>query len=286
MDRGLPLQFENGAYDLTGSIVVYGNPHTQIREAIASFLNTRLNVRLYVIDNSPDDGVGELCWDKRVVYVHNGRNLGFGAAHNVAMKASLGEANYHLVLNPDVYFESGVLEGLLDFARARPDIGVVMPKVLNPDGSTQHLCKRLPSPADLIIRRFLPGVLKGLVKERLARYEFRDQGYDKVLSVPVLSGCFMLLNCAALAQVGVFDERYFMYMEDVDLCRRMHQRFKTVYFPEVAIYHGYEKGSYRNVRLMMRHIVSALQYFQKWGWFSDEERMMINQKAIASERLL
>jgi len=269
-------------YDLIGSIVVYCNPHSQIREAIASFLNTRLNVKLYVIDNSPDDGVGELCWDKRVVYVHNGRNLGFGAAHNVAMKASLGEANYRLVLNPDVYFESGVLEKLLDFVRGRPDIGVVMPKVLNPDGSTQHLCKRLPSPTDLIIRRFLPGALKGLVKERLARYEFRDQDYGTVLSVPVLSGCFMLLNCAALSQVGVFDERYFMYMEDVDLCRRIREKFKTIYFPEVTIYHGYEKGSYRSFRLMVHHVVSAVRYFQKWGWISDEGRIAINQKAVAS----
>jgi hypothetical protein len=62
----------------------------------------------------------------------------------------------------------------------------------------------------------------------------------------------------------------------------MHQRYKTIYFPEVAIYHGYEKGSYRNVRLMTRHIVSALQYFEKWGWVSDEERIVINRKAIAS----
>jgi len=269
-------------YDIIGSIVAYRNPPEQIRGAITSFLNTGLNVRLYVVDNSPDDRVKELCTDERVVYVFNGRNLGFGAAHNIAMKACLGEANYHLILNPDVYFESGVLEKLLDFVRARPEIGVVMPKILNPDGSIQHLCKRLPSPADLIIRRFLPGALKGLVKERLARYEFRDQDYDTVLSVPVLSGCFMLLNCAALSQVGVFDERYFMYLEDVDLCRRMHEKFKTIYFPEVAIYHGYEKGSYRSFRLMMHHVVSAVRYFQKWGWFSDARRIAINQEAIAS----
>jgi GT2 family glycosyltransferase len=269
-------------YDLTASIVVYCNQHSQIREAIASFLNTRLNVKLYVIDNSPEDGVRELCRDERVVYVFNGRNLGFGAAHNIAMKASLGESNYHLVLNPDVYFGGGVLERLLDYVRARPDIGVVMPKILNPDGSIQHLCKRLPAPSDLIIRRFLPRVLKPLVGDRLARYEFRDQDYNSVLSVPVLSGCFMMLNCAALSEVGVFDERYFMYMEDVDLCRRMHQRYETIYFPEVAIYHGYEKGSYRNFRLMTRHVVSALQYFQKWGWFSDEDRVVTDQKVIAS----
>ena len=116
-------------YDVIGSIVAYKNPSRQIRGAITSFLNTDLNIRLYVIDNSPDDRVRELCKDSRVIYVFNGRNLGFGAGHNVAVKASLGEANYHLVLNPDVYFEGGVLERLLDFVRARPEIGVVMPKI-------------------------------------------------------------------------------------------------------------------------------------------------------------
>jgi GT2 family glycosyltransferase len=264
--------------DLVGSIVVYQNSDEQIRQALASFLNTELNVRLYVIDNSPDERVRALCEDERIFYIHNGRNLGFGAGHNVAIKSSLREANYHVVLNPDVYFVKGVLESLLSFARSRPDVGVVMPKILNPDGSIQHLCKKLPSPADLIARRFLPGFLKPLMGARLARYEFRDQDYDSVLSVPVLSGCFMMLNCAALSQVGMFDERYFMYMEDVDLCRRMQEGYKTIYFPKVAIYHGYEKGSYRSFPLMMRHIVSALRYFQKWGWFSDAERVRINQK--------
>lgn len=265
-------------YDLLGSIVVYQNSGEQIQKAIASFLNTGLNVRLYVIDNSPDDKARELCEDERVVYVFNGRNLGFGAGHNIAIRNSLKEANYHVVLNPDVHFGKGVLESLLSFAQARPDVGVVMPKILNPDGTIQHLCKLLPSPSDLIVRRFLPGFLKPMMEARLARYEFRDQDYESVLSVPVLSGCFMMLSCAALSQVGMFDERYFMYMEDVDLCRRMQERYKTIYFPKVAIYHGYEKGSYRSVRLMMRHIVSALRYFQKWGWFSDAERVRINQK--------
>jgi GT2 family glycosyltransferase len=267
--------------DIIGSLVVYRNPPEQIRKAIASFLNTHLNIRLYVIDNSPENRVQELCKDRRITYIFNGRNLGFGAGHNVAMKTSLTEAKYHVVLNPDVHFGPGVIEKLLDFARSRPEIGMLMPKVLNADGTIQYLCKRLPTPSDLILRRFLPALLKPLVKDRLWRYELRDQDYNRILSVPALSGCFMMITCTALSEVGVFDERYFMYMEDVDLCRRIHEKFKTIYFPEVAIYHAYERGSYRSFRLMMHHIVSALLYFQKWGWISDEERIAINQKAIA-----
>ena len=74
-----------------------------------------------------------------------------------------------------------------------------------------------------------------------------------------------------------------MYMEDVDLCRRIHEKFQTIYFPDVAIYHGYEKGSYRSFRLMLYHVVSALQYFQKWGWISGREQIAVNQKAVVRQ---
>ena len=265
-------------YDIVGSIVVYRNSATQLREAMASFLNTPLNVKLYLIDNSPDDSARSLCGDARVTYVFNGQNLGYGSGHNVAMKVSVAEARFHLVLNPDVYFGSGVLEDLFDFGCSRPDIGLIMPKVLNPDGSLQYLCKRLPSPSDLMLRRFLPRLFEPLIRKRLARYEFRDQDYDSVLSVPVLSGCFMMINRVALSQVGGFDERFFMYLEDVDLSRRIHQQFKTVYFPRVAVYHRYAKGSYRSFSLMSRHLVSAWRYFQKWGWYRDEERKRVNKE--------
>jgi hypothetical protein len=264
-------------FDIVGSIVVYKNPAQQLQKAISSFLNSQLKVKLYLIDNSPNEDARELCQDERVVYVFNGKNLGFGAAHNIALRKAVNEAAYHLVLNPDVYFDSGVLETLLGFAKSRPNIGLLMPKVLYPDGRIQHLCKKLPTPSDLILRRFLPGALKPLVERRMAEYELRYQDYTKAFSVAYLSGCFMMMSCEALSQVGFFDERYFMYVEDLDLCRRIHQRFRTIYFPDVAIYHHYGKGSYREPRLLMYNIASAVLYFQKWGWFSDRERTEINR---------
>jgi GT2 family glycosyltransferase len=269
-------------FDVTASIVVYNNPPDQLSQAISSFLNTDLHVHLYILDNSPDYDVLPLYQDSRITYIFNGRNLGFGAAHNIALRSSIATARYHVVLNPDVYFGPEVLDTLFHFASSRTEIGLLMPKVLHPDGSIQHLCKLLPTPADLFIRRFLPQSLKHLAKDRLDRYEFRNRNYDSLLSVPFLSGCFMMINCAALAQVGVFDERFFMYLEDVDLCRRIHQQFDTIYFPEVSIFHHYKKGSYRSGRLLLHHLISALLYFQKWGWYSDKERADINRRASAN----
>jgi GT2 family glycosyltransferase len=264
-------------FDIIGSIVIYKTPTEQLAKVMGSFLNTELNVKLYLVDNSPDDRARAFCQDPRMAYIFNGRNLGFGAGHNIALRKAGNEAVYHLVLNPDVYFDSGVLEKLFEFACSRPDIGLLMPKVLNPDGSMQYLCKRLPTPFDLILRRFLPGVLKPLVERRLEAYELRDQDYTKLLSVAYLSGCFMLMRCEALSQVGFFDERYFMYFEDLDLCRRIHARFKTAYYPDVAIYHQYGKASYREVQMLVYHIQAAVRYFHKWGWFTDRERSEINR---------
>jgi GT2 family glycosyltransferase len=268
--------------DIIASVVVYENPLEQIQQAIGSVLHTGLGIRLYVVDNSSHDAARRLCSDPRIVYIFNRRNMGFGPAHNLALRSSLNQATYHLVMNPDVYFDAGVLETLFDFASRRPDVGLVMPEILSPDGSLQYLCKRLPSPTDLILRRFVPDAFKPLVQKRLARYELRDHDYSRILSAPTLSGCFMLISDAALCEVGLFDQRYFMYLEDVDLCRRIHQKFETIYFPHVSIYHRNGKGSYRDARLLKHHIVSAFRYFQKWGWYSDPERICINERASNS----
>jgi len=265
------------------SIVLYHNREEQIKKAIESVLNTDLNITLYLVDNSSTDSLRELeRIDKRIVYIFNNSNLGFGKAHNIALKKSI-EKNipYHLVLNPDVYFEKGVLEELYDFMENNKDVGLVMPKVLYPDGNIQYLCKLLPTPLDLFGRRFLSfGPFKKIVEKRNEIYELRFTGYDKIMEVPYLSGCFMFIRTEVLKKVGLFDERFFMYLEDTDLSRRIHRVAKTVYYPYVHIYHEYGKGSYKSLKLLYYHIKSAIKYFNKYGWFFDKEREEINRKIL------
>jgi GT2 family glycosyltransferase len=100
--------------------------------------------------------------------------------------------------------------------------------------------------------------------------------YNKEMRVPCLSGCFMFLRMSVISELGGFDDRFFMYMEDVDLSRRIGRRFRTMYVPRVAVYHGYAKGSYKDQQLRNNHIRSAVSYFQKWGWFFDAEREQLN----------
>ncbi|AEH22449.1 glycosyl transferase family 2 [Thermodesulfobacterium geofontis OPF15] len=265
------------------SIVLFKNDKNLVEKAIYSCINSTLINKLYLIDNSSTDALSCLAnLDSRIIYIFNNANLGYGKAHNIALRKSIEEnIPYHLVLNPDVYFESGVLEELYNFMEANKDVGIVMPKVLYPDGNIQYLCKLLPTPLDLFGRRFLNfGPFKKIIDKRNEIYELRFTGYDKIMEVPYLSGCFMFIRTEVLKKVGLFDERFFMYLEDTDLSRRIHRVAKTVYYPYVHVYHEYGKGSYKNLKLLYYHIKSAIKYFNKYGWFFDKERKEINKRIL------
>ena len=159
------------------------------------------------------------------------------------------------------------MNDLLAEMEAHVAVGKIMPKVYYPNGEILCLCKLLPTPMDLIGRRFMP---ESWNEKRNNKFELRESGYDKILNIPYLSGCFMLLRCDVLKEVGLFDERFFMYPEDLDLTRRIHERYKTLFYPKVSIVHNHAQGSYRNVRLLWIHTINLFRYFNKWGWRSEE----------------
>jgi len=115
-----------------------------------------------------------------------------------------------------------------------------------------------------------------------AFYELQFSGYKTEMNVPYLSGCFMFIRTEALICVGLFDENFFMYLEDTDLNRRIHAKYQTVFYPDVSVIHEYEKGSYKQLKLLLYHIRSAIYYFNKWGWFFDRERGDINSQCLSS----
>lgn len=265
---------------LSASIVLYKTDIKVITKAIGSVLNSSINVHLFLVDNSPDDRLRTfLPKDGRISYIPSHKNLGFGSAHNLAIKdAILINSEYHLILNPDIEFNRRVLEELYIFMNKNETVGNVMPKVYYGNGELQRLCKLLPTPFDLFGRRFLKGF--GLSKKRNLIYELETYKYDKVADIPNLSGCFMFIRTSVLKKIGGFDERYFMYLEDTDLNRRIQTVARTVCNPNVSIIHGYQKESYSNSKLLRYHIRSAIKYFNKWGWFFDRERLQTNRKAI------
>jgi GT2 family glycosyltransferase len=264
--------------DLTSSIVTYENDPCLVKNTVESFLNNKLKTNLFIIDNSSTPRLGSSFTNAPLEYIFNDRNIGFGKAHNKCIAKILDSSKYHLVLNPDVTFPRGTLEKLYDFMENNPNVGLVMPKVLDEQNQIQFLCKRLPDPFALLIRRFGFELLNKMLKKRFWRYEMREKNYDESFEVPYLSGCFMFVRVEALKKIGLFDERFFMYMEDADISRRIHKHYKTVYYPRVHIFHGHARDSYKISRHMLTHITSAIRYFNKWGWFFDHERKIINRR--------
>lgn len=267
-------------HKITASIVIYKNNLALLKRAVQSFLESTEGSILYLIDNSPTDECRPHFIHPRIQYIFNKKNVGFGAGHNIALKDAMNKkSSYHIILNPDVYFEESVIEKLYHFMESDDQIGLIMPKVLYPDGRLQPLCKLLPSPFTLFSRRFLK-FNPNLTRRLNHWYEMHFSGYDKVMDVPFLSGCFMFLRVDTLRKVGLFDERIFLYTEDTDLTRRIHKHYRTIFFPEATIYHYNQRHSYRSLAILLRHISSAITYFNKWGWFNDTERENINQQIL------
>ena len=261
--------------DLTASVVLFKTNPDDIAKVISSVLTAKLSIKLYLVDNSPTDELKALFKDPRVEYIFNNANLGYGCAHNIAIRKAVAEkSQFHAVINPDIYFGENVLEILLEFMHKHKDVGLMMPKVLNDEGVIQPLTKLLPTPLDLFGRRFFPNTK--WAKRRNDRYELRAFSYDHILNTPCLSGCFMFVRVATLQQVGLFDERYFMYLEDYDLTRRLHSVAKTIVYPYVHVIHGHQKESYKNPLLLKIHLQSAIKYFNRWGWFLDKQRRQWN----------
>ncbi|MDR3704734.1 MAG: glycosyltransferase family 2 protein [Paludibacteraceae bacterium] len=266
-------------FDISASIVLYQNNSEELIRTIHSFLNTKMNVKLFLVDNSPTDRLKSIITDSRVEYLFINKNIGFGAAHNRILKNINNKSYYHLILNPDIYFNEGVLEGLFSFMIKNGDIGLVMPKICFPNGENQFLCKLLPNPIDLIFRKFF--FSKKITEKLTRKYQLYDADYTKQMDVPSLSGCFMLVRSSVLNKVGCFDERFFMYCEDLDFSRRINATFRTVYYPNVTVYHEFHRDSYNNKKLLLVHICSAVKYFNKWGWFIDRQRNNVNKDTLS-----
>lgn len=265
---------------LSISIVLYNTSTEDLSRCLHSLKYFQCDYFIYFIDNSPTDYLKNYCTSAHPFkYVHLPHNPGYGAAHNFAIRDAQANHNFlfHLVINADIYFDNDVIAPMIKLMQSDPKIGQMMPKVLNTDGSLQYLCKLVPSPSDLFYRRFFP---KSLKQRSNNKFEMRDTGYSRIMFVPYLSGCFMLLRHEALKTIGLFDERFFMYPEDIDLTRRMASCYKTIFFPHVNVTHHHGAASYKSFKMLCIHIINIVRYFNKWGWHNDPIRKQLNRKAI------
>ncbi len=257
---------------IAACLVTYFSPQHEVLAAVESFFAAKLPVALVVVDNSSDiEYFSKLqqALPQQAKIVQSGGNLGFGRANNIGFRhlASL-RAEYLLVLNPDVEISPGCLESLAVFLDTHPEVGAVSPRVLNADGSLQPLNKRLPTIFDLFARRFLPKSIQEMpfIRRKMERYMMLDVGYEDICQLQFMTGCFMLVRRDIFEKLGGFDEKFFMYLEDADLTRRINQISTAMYYPHVHITHLWKRGSYNSKRLFLVMLHSIWIYFNKWGW--------------------
>lgn len=260
---------------ITIAINSYRNAH-MLRLCVESVQRAAksLSYELIVADSATQDDTYDLMRQEfgDVQFLPDEKNIGFGAMVNKCFAAARGE--YVFLINSDTILESDTLTDLLTYFDAHPEIGILAPAQKSFNGKIVPTYFRFYKPLTVIYRRTPLGKL-AFAKKHLAHFEMRDYDGEDVREVDWVIGSAMMVQRDKVREVGGMDSRFFMYMEDVDFCRRFWEHgFSVVYNPHITLYHYYGKGSaaggfWKSLlmnKLTWVHIASAVKYFGKyWG---------------------
>jgi GT2 family glycosyltransferase len=231
-----------------------------------------LRYEIIVVDNNSEDSIGKiLAWQyPEIIFIQNEVNVGMGAGNNVGIRRASGD--YVIIQNPDTIAFPDTYRKLFSYMENQPKVGAVGPLQLNPDNTVQDSCYRWPGIMVPFFRRTFLGNFR-FAQKYLRNYLMKDFNHKSEREVDWLLGSFLFCRASALRDVGMFDERYFLYFEDTDLCRRFaNKEWHVVYYPEAKIIHNHARQSaqdpwYKFIvnRPARHHIISWLKYLQKWS---------------------
>jgi GT2 family glycosyltransferase len=238
-------------------------------KSIEEATSPELEKQIYLIDNSDQQRASQAEKELKayaaehsdITYIANGKNIGFGAGHNLVLKDL--DSAYHAIVNPDIILKEDAFSKILDFMDENPDIGMVIPRILTEDGELQKVYRRDLTIRDMFIRMFCGNHFQ----KRQDYHTMQDMDYEKVFDLPFGQGSFLVIRTELLKKIEGFDDRFFLYMEDADLCKRLRQKARFVYFPGASVIHKWEKGSHKSKKLFRIHVSSMIKYFCKWGIF-------------------
>lgn len=251
---------------VSASIVIYNENSVTLQKAIESFECLPFDKELIIVDNSLKPLLKKFCENyKGIEYIHSGENIGFGAGHNLAFSSLRRKSDIHLVINPDIHFSFNSIVKMIEWFYSEDDMALAVPSVVYPDGSLQYIARKIPTPGSLFKRRLnLYGIFDDFVKS-----DELDHNIPKeAMEIPFAHGCFMLFKSDVFNNLKGFDERFFMYMEDVDIFIRAKEFGKTVWYPYSQVTHEHRRGSSRNLKLFYFHLLSALKFFWKYKNFT------------------
>ena len=250
---------------VTGSIVTYNNSAT-IERCLSSILEMTegkdYQFELTVYDNASTDNTTWIIENKfpSVKLIKGSTNKGFGAGHNYIIKRV--RSDYHFVINPDIYMDMDAIGTMIEYLEERGErIGLITPKVLNNDGTEQYLPKFCPTIRYVFVSR-VPGF-----HYLRRKYTRADEKLTSPTAIEFCTGCFFGARTAYLKKLKGFSNRYFMYLEDTDLSRRVRQEGKDIiFYPKASVYHNWQRDNTGYLKGIFRFIRSLITYFNKWGW--------------------
>lgn len=242
------------------------NTQRDLRICLESLQKVRgeADFEVIVVDNNSEDGspnmvAREFPW---VRLFRMSQNLGFCKGHNYAIAQRKGR--HAFLLNSDTIVHPDALGRILEYARNHEEVGIIGPKLLNTDGTLQLSCRRFPNPVAALFRNTPIGRI--FPNNRFTReYLMSDFHHDKVAEVDWVSGAAFLARQQVIDRVGVFDEQYYMFCEDIDWCFRTWQAgFKVVYLPDAVITHAIGRSTDKAPnRMIGRHHRSMLRFYKK-----------------------
>lgn len=224
-------------------LIVHATGPELIRQTLRGIRRAapRLNYEVIVVDNAKHMGLGDIVKQEfhHIKYIPTEKNHGFGKGMNIALKEAQGE--YIMIFNPDIIMDPGSLEALHAFMEKDKSVGICGPRLYNPNGTLQYSCFRQPTLLLPALRRTPLGKTK-LGKKIVDHYLMKEVDHDEIMEVDSLLGGAMLTRREVLNDVGVFDERFFMYYEDNDICRRAWEKgYRVIYLPESKMMHYYRR---------------------------------------------
>lgn len=247
------------------AIIVNHKTGNRTARLVKQLLETdqRGQLAVIVVDNSPkaDAALETLGTGEPRVSIVRQTNRGYGAAVNLAARSA--GTPWLAILNPDVEANADAVLKLRDYCAANPRVGVAAPRLLNPDGTLQRSFRRVPSVLALIGNRLPTALRVGPLRLHTTRYLMLDVMPTTPWIVPYVLGAFMVLPSCVFQELGGFDESYFMYFEDVELCVRAAERgYEVHYVPEVTAVHEHARLSTRSVAMFAEHVRSALRFYR------------------------
>ena len=216
---------------------------------------------------------------QRIQYIHTDPHLSRGASYNMAIRESIyDEVPFHLILSPYIQLTAQAINNLIAVMQANELIGQLTPSIVDSNGKTLYVCNALPTPADLL-RQLFKTSSDG---KRSHRFELRNLDHSRPINAPYLSGLFMLLRTDALLKAGLFDEHFSAWLNDLDLSRRIHRDFLTLYYPSETLVYTHHSSPNRIPQPLWLYVTDLCRYFHKWGWLYDSERKLFNNLLLTN----